>query len=223
MRVFTLFRSFFLILLLAACGTLHYQSEASMEIRPETSGWRLQQPGGAFHNTNRFSAIYLLPDKSPLELTVFPANTYEEIEEADTLLLFPLNRRVKTKADECKSKSYGYTLIVFNRAPEVAFNNRGVWLVKADGEIIPGLDVGEEANPDGVYRLDDPLTPARRPRQGGESPPGQSFFYFFFPVSCAEYEGALFVVEDLYHKGQKLPPLAVRMKYKDFSKVPARD
>jgi hypothetical protein len=45
-------------------------------------------------------------------------------------------------------------------------------------------------------------------------------FMYRFPLACTDLENAVLVIDGLYHKGERLPPLKVQMNYIDFAKVP---
>ena len=45
-------------------------------------------------------------------------------------------------------------------------------------------------------------------------------FHYIFELTCADIEDAVLVIDGLYQKGERLPPLKVRMKYADFFQAP---
>ncbi|MDR2695166.1 MAG: hypothetical protein LBC79_02140 [Deltaproteobacteria bacterium] len=45
-------------------------------------------------------------------------------------------------------------------------------------------------------------------------------FHYIFELTCTDLEGAVLVIDGLYHKGERLAPLKVRLNYADLSKVP---
>jgi hypothetical protein len=47
-----------------------------------------------------------------------------------------------------------------------------------------------------------------------------TFHFIFELASCVDIEDAVLVIDGLYHKGVRLPPLKVRLNYIDFAKVP---
>ena len=127
--------------------------------------------------------------------------------------------------DECSTYKTRFVILGFNPV-DVDFDNTSVYYIKANGEKAQGteehnLPYIKQTYPPATYNLASPAT--IRERQAylkGSGFLDHATFKFRFPMSCADLENAVFVVDGLYRHGKRLPPLRVRINYVDFSQVP---
>jgi hypothetical protein len=116
-------------------------------------------------------------------------------------------------------------------AVDVDFDNRSVYILKDEQKNIgTELKLEREAvadmteiNDHNIYNLaskdliEDKQVPSVFPLN---KHPGISTFLFKFPMTCTDFEDAVFVIDGLYRHGERLPPLKVKMNYLDFDRVP---
>lgn len=137
------------------------------------------------------------------------------------LILFPFSfNGTGDNGDLCKNFRNKFVSVDFFYN-NLEFDTGRVYVLK-NGRQIFGSDVTRPHMESGLYNLADPEVASKRPiiDLPEQHRNGNANFWFGFPLSCADYEDAVFVMDGLYRNGEKLPPLKIKLKYKDFDKVP---
>ena len=132
----------------------------------------------------------------------------------------------------CKNRTTAGVAVTFN-AVDVNFDSASLYFVKNNMKI-QGIEGGNPVHTGSrspiqyapaIHTLSSPETIKNRQSE----PPTPVFcekiqnyptFFYRFALACADFENIVFVIDGLYQKGERLPPLKVRMKYADFSQVP---
>ena len=134
------------------------------------------------------------------------------------------------KSDKfCMEKNFGGLVICFSPT-EAEFDNTSVYFLRK-AEKIPSTEITFNRKlltngtplPPNRYDLSSPdFVKEKQPDtvRLGNKTLSYAMLSFLFPMTCRDYENAVFVIDGLYHKGKKLPPLKVRMNYIDLGVVP---
>ncbi len=179
---------------------------------------------------NFFYATYMSEDGTEIALWVRFLDAFYDTHRIDYVIGGPNawdSIVFKDNRDSCVQFSEQLITIGFN-ATNVIFETSAVYFLKNNKKIkgveIRGSGMGrkeQQMYPNTSYNLADPKTiQERQPYSGARTPFNFATFYFKFPLTCADLEGAEFVIDGLSRQGKLLPPLRVRLNYFDFSKVP---
>ena len=121
--------------------------------------------------------------------------------------------------------------VVISISPANAeFDNTAVFCVKGD-RILPGQELefnfqnmreGRPVPPARYVLASEAFLKEKQPNAVfmGNKTLSYAMLSFLFPMTCRDFEDAVFVIDGLYHKGSKLPPLKIRMNYIDLGVVP---
>lgn len=135
---------------------------------------------------------------------------------------------VQANSEQCEN-SFGIGVEVSARNVNLNFNTNDVLFVKNGEKIYGNLISLSEGYlrrdtvylQHGTYNLEDPQTIAQmQHRASRKDPRPYPTFGFKFPMSCRDIENSVLVIGGFTYKGKDLPPLRVRLRYEDLSKVP---
>lgn len=180
---------------------------------------------------NYFLVSYGLPGNNEIALWISIIGALPTTTAQKTILLDAHVENEVYYDEQCVKTAHRGITIAFN-ALDADFESDSLYLLvgerKIQGEHIP--DTHKDLNETTIYaparyNLGSPETISKMQpalTAYGFSPTlkfNYPVFKYRFPVVCTDLENAVLVVDGLYYRGNRLPPLKIRTRYVDFSKV----